>query len=42
MTAALGSLDALAERIEQLDARFLLVALLVQLANLGFRSLAQA
>jgi hypothetical protein len=40
VTAALGSLDALAERIEQLDARFLLVALLVQLANLGFRSLA--
>jgi hypothetical protein len=37
---ALGSLDSVAQRIEQLDARFLLLALLVQLANLGFRSLA--
>ena len=29
MTEALGSLDSLAERIEQLDARFLLVALII-------------
>jgi hypothetical protein len=40
VTQALGSLSALADRIEQLDARFLLLALLVQLANLAFRSLA--
>jgi hypothetical protein len=40
VTEALGSLGSVAERIEQLDARFLLLALLVQLANLGFRSLA--
>ena len=40
MAEALGHLDSVTDRIQQLDARFLLIALLVQLANLGFRSLA--